>query len=260
MARAAAIKRAGRSLWEQLADRLLLLYTLKDLNGRGARVYETALQKLVFLAEREMLASRVKGFNYNFVRLDFGPYSSELKKDLVALMACGLVKDDPERGYVITEKGRELLGRLGSLLERNDDILHIIRSVNERYGYMSLRELLSHVYSLPRPLKGPREPIEKVKLRTPLLRRLNASRARRVLDMRPDELRLLSVATDPEVEELHFVEVGGHEVLLFRCRGSEYYTAVVLDLPGCISQGASLEEAVEDVREAIECYEVGEES
>jgi len=34
----------------------------------------------------------------------------------------------------------------------------------------------------------------------------------------------------------------------------------VQGLPGCISQGASLEEAVEDVREAIECYEVGEES
>ena len=259
MARVTAIRRVGRSLEEQLADRLLLLYTLKDLNERGARVYATALQKLVFLAEREMLASRIKGFNYNFVRLDFGPYSSELKKDLVTLMACGLVKDDPERGYVITEKGKELLERLRPLLERNDDILDIIRSINERYGHMSLDELLSYVYSLPRPLKGPKEPIEKVKLRTPLLRRINASRAKKVLAMEPRELRLLSVATNPEVEELKFLEVNGHEVVFFRYRASRYYTAIVLDLPGCISQGASLEEAEESIREAIECYRAGEE-
>jgi len=258
VARITTVRRVGRSLEEQLADRLLLLYTLKDLNERGAKVYATALQKLVFLAEREMLALRIKGFNYNFIRLDFGPYSSELKRDLVTLMTCGLVKDDPERGYVITEKGRKLLEGLRPLLERNNDILDIIRSVNERYGCMRLEDLLSHVYSLPRPLKGPREPIEKVKLRTPLLRRISTSRAEKVLAMEPWELRLLSVATDPEVEELRFVKVNGHEVLLFRYRGSDYYTAVVLDLPGCVSQGASLEETKESIREAIECYEASE--
>jgi len=258
VAKAAAIRRVGRSLEEQLADRLLLLYTLKDLNERGARVYVTALQKLVFLAEREMLVSRIKGFNYNFVRLDFGPYSTELKRDLVTLMTCGLVKDDPERGYVITKKGRELLERLRPLLERNNDILDIIRSVNERCGCMRLEDLLSHVYSLPRPLKGPKEPIEKVKLRTPLLRRISTSRAEKVLAMESWELRLLSVATEPEVEELRFVKVDGHEVLLFRYRGSDYYTAIVLDLPGCISQEASFEEAEENIREAIECYEASE--
>ena len=43
MARVTAIRRVGRSLEEQLADRLLLLYTLKDLNERGARVYALSL-------------------------------------------------------------------------------------------------------------------------------------------------------------------------------------------------------------------------
>ena len=81
MARVVTIRRAGRSLEEQLANRFLLLCTLKDLNECDARVYATALQKLVFLAGRETLTSRIKGFNYNFIRLDFGPCFSELKRD-----------------------------------------------------------------------------------------------------------------------------------------------------------------------------------
>jgi len=252
-----ALKRRGRSLEELLVDRLLLLYMLKDLNEQKVRVYETALQKLVFLAEWKMLSKRIKGFNYNFIRLDFGPYCRDLKRDLMALIDRGLVRD-AERGYILTEEGVKLLERLEELLKRNKDVLDIIKSVNKRYGHLNLIELLTHIYKLPRPLKGPKVPIIDVKFRSYLLRRLDARRAKRRINVRPNELRLLSVFMNPEVEELMSREVEGREALIFRFRGEESYTAIVPSLPGCLTQGDGLKQLMENLKEAMECYEAKE--
>ena len=38
--------------------------------------------KLSFLSELEMLKQHHKGFHYTFVKLDYGPFSSELRNDL----------------------------------------------------------------------------------------------------------------------------------------------------------------------------------
>jgi len=67
-----------RSLLEVLSDRLLLLWLVYDAM-KYKTFGETKVQKLTFLAEWEMLDKRQKGFNYSFIKLTFGPYSSDLE-------------------------------------------------------------------------------------------------------------------------------------------------------------------------------------
>ncbi len=244
-----------RSMHEKITDELLLLYMLDVAERLGIRIHEeTRLQKLVFLAEREMLGRRYKGFNYNFIRLDYGPYSRDLRKDLETLLRAGVIKDDDARGFILTDKGRELLRRLSKFFERNSDVLHIILKVLNEYGRLPLDQLLKEVYDLPRPLKGPEVKIRDVKMRTPLLRRLKEERAEAVIDLRHGEFKLARILLDPDVEEVRFREVMGYQVILFRYRGDEGFTVVVPDLPGCISEGDDEEDALNNIREAIELY------
>ena len=252
--------RRGRSKGERCADLLLLLYLIWDARERGCMILgETKLQKLVFLAEREMLGKRYKGFNYNFVRLDFGPYSAELKRDLTLLLEVGLVEDHPREGLVLTQRGERVLREVMPLLRRHAEILEVIEGVNERFAGMDLGDLLEHVYGLPRPLKGAKVTIREVKQRTPLLKRIEAERAAKAFELTSEDLRVLDVVLlDPEVEEWRAVRVRGYRVLLFRIRGESGYSAVVPALPGCCSQGETEEEALRNVEEAIELYLEGE--
>jgi len=249
------VKRRGRSEEEKLTDLLLLLYLIWNSQKRGYVILgETKLQKLVFLAERQMLGKRYKGFNYNFARLDFGPYSSELKRDLNLLLECNLVIDDPRKGFVVSRKGEVVLKEVSPLFERYKEFLEIIEEVNEKYAGLSLDELLELVYSMSRPLKGARVTIGEVKHRTPLLRRIEERRASKVFRLGVKEQLILRIVLDPSVEEWEWRVVDEHKVLVFRMRREGVYSAIVPKLPGCCSQGRTKNQALANVEEALRLY------
>gem|GEM_PF-1110944 len=249
------IRRRGRDHKEKLVDLLLLSYLIIDAYSRGKAIREeTRLQKLVFLAERMMLARKIKAFNYNFVRLIFGPYSDELRRDLALLLECGILRDDPREGLVPTEKGLELVKLMNDVLHRHGEVIDIIHNVNEEYADIPLDRLLEYVYSLRRPLKGPRMRIRDVRIRTPLLKRITRERARLVFEIPGEAIRILEVYFDPDVEEIVREQVKGYEVLLLKHRGEAGYTAIVPKLTGCISEGVTKEEALKNLSEAIDLY------
>jgi len=193
-------KRRGRTYDERLIDRLLLLFTIGDLNMRGIYPGRVKLQKLVFLSEREMLGLRIKGFNYNFIKLDIGPYSDELSRDLELLQERNLIVYDKERSvFILTDKGRDLLMKLSDVIRENKDILSIIRHVNEEHGYKSLDELLDHVYSLKRPLKGKKIPIRDIPPRTPLLKRIREEKAKQTFKIGAEALEILAAEVGVEL-------------------------------------------------------------
>jgi len=195
-------RRRGRTHDERLIDRLLLLYAIEDLNKRKICPNYVKIQKLIFLSERRMLGQRIKGFNYNFIKLDIGPYSDELRHDIELLLNKGLILYDREiGGFILTEKGRALLMKLSNVICENDDILSIVRSVNEEWGCKSINELLDYVYSLKRPLKGKKVLIRDVPHRTPLLRRMKESRAKKVFKIDTVALEILTEEVGVELLE-----------------------------------------------------------
>ena len=67
---------------ERMANFLLLLKLIEEVDIRGYISGAKKLQKLTFLSEWNMFDAEINGFNYNFIKLIWGPYSSELNKDL----------------------------------------------------------------------------------------------------------------------------------------------------------------------------------
>lgn len=70
----------GRNVREVLTDRLLLLWLIYDAMHHK-RFGNTKAQKLAYLSEKLMIDGREKGFNYDFIKLPFGPFSEDLEKD-----------------------------------------------------------------------------------------------------------------------------------------------------------------------------------
>ena len=65
---------------------------------------------------------------------------------------------------------------------------------------------------------------------------------------------LENVESDPDVEWHKYVTVKGHRVLLVKIRSEPWICAFALDLQGCMTFGASEEEAIKYAEEAIELY------
>ncbi|MEN3048044.1 MAG: type II toxin-antitoxin system HicB family antitoxin [Candidatus Caldarchaeales archaeon] len=242
----------ARTTNQQAIDKLIVLYVIDQLRGRGADASATKLQKIVFLIERQLLAEKLSALHYYFIRHRYGPFSRDLGGDLSELKKAGLISKD-EKGYFVTEKGKMVLDRMSAPFARNERVIEMIAEKVDEFGKVPLRALLDRVYSARRPLKGKKEPISKVKERTTLL---VPRKFEKRLDFREDELTWLRVVTDPDVEELEETTVSGMRVLLVRYRGEKYITAIVPSLPGTVSQGKNKEEAMRNVSEAIELYTI----
>lgn len=192
----------SRNLLEVLSDRLLLLWLVYDAMKYKA-FGETKVQKLTFLAEWEMLDKRQKGFNYNFIKLTFGPYSSDLERDIKWLENNKLVKlvpiDEKTRIFKPTESGRKILTVFQNIFRRNSSFTQKIAEVNSNFAGLTLDGLLKFVYSLQHPyLKGPPRTIGELKPRTILLFKMTPEKAREIFTITPEELATLDIYLDEE--------------------------------------------------------------
>lgn len=178
---------------EILADHLLLLYLVKKANQVGNLDGKTKLQKLVYLAERNMLGRKMKGFNHYFFRFGYGPYSKELNHDKDYLAKLCLF--DKVR-WGLTQDGTAIVSGFTELWERNRAFIEQIDSIAE-FATWSLADLKEYVYDQPHPwLKG--ETIRSVKRFTPILRRLSKEKARLEFVVTPGELETLDILLDRE--------------------------------------------------------------
>lgn len=187
-----------RTIRELLSDRLLLLWLIYDAMNRR-RFGETKIQKLTFLSEWDMLDNREKGFNYNFIKFTFGPFSAEVEKDVAWFEENGLVEatpiDEKARIFRETRLGGKILNDFHEMFVRNSIFTQKIAKVNRRFASMPLPELLNYVYSLPHPYrKG--QIVAELKLKTPLLYKLDETKAKVKFEITPEELATLDIYLD----------------------------------------------------------------
>src|SRR2546425_5707210 len=115
------IPQNGRTEDERLSDFLLLLYMIGTHHNQSRRYLGiTKADKFVFLAEKRMIDNRLKGFDYDFYRWNFGPLSPSIYADIETLQKTSMVT----RGANIqlTERGRKTLEDCGSLFERTKSL------------------------------------------------------------------------------------------------------------------------------------------
>jgi len=197
--------RTVRTVPEKLIDRLLTLYLITDALKYIKFLGETRVQKLVFLSERSMLKEYEKGFNYSYIKLDWGPFSPDLRADLGSLIEqefLGIRTLETDngaiQGYLIANEVKTLFDDFKEILQRNDHFLEAIRRVNREYARDSLKRLLRRVYAMPHPYLK-RRTIASLAPRNPILYPIESKKASRVFEITPEELDDLEMYLDKEL-------------------------------------------------------------
>lgn len=127
---------------EEAVDNLLLLYMISRLPIPGI----TKLEKLVFLAQKDLNEKKIKAFNYLFYRWGLGPYSRGLYDDFDRLEAAGLIKKSGWT-WTLTSRGWAFLDYFSSELKRNPQIVSVLDEIIEEEGPKRTRVLLKEIYS-----------------------------------------------------------------------------------------------------------------
>ncbi len=192
----------GRDKGEVLSDRLLLLWLIYD-----AMMYklfgDTKTQKLTYLSEKKMIDNREKGFNYDFVKLPYGPYSEDLQKDIKWLEEQKLINavpipiSDDAKVFHESRFGRKLLNDFHELFARNNIFTRQIAETNRKFASKNSQQIVEYVHNLPHPyIKG--HTIDDLKLGTKILYKLVERKAKTIFDITPEELATLDVYLDDE--------------------------------------------------------------
>jgi len=137
---------ATRTQAEQVKDMLLSLYLVNRAAECRYLPAKKGVQKLHFLAQKEMRDKRIKGFNRKFFTYRFGPYSKTLQNDLNALQQLGFLTHT----HKLTQRGKALLARYQTILSQpgNSKVISIIDEVVAKFRDHGLRSLVQLVYEL----------------------------------------------------------------------------------------------------------------
>jgi hypothetical protein len=190
----------GRNVREILADRLLLLWLIYDAMSYK-RFGDTKVQKLVYLSEKQMIDNHEKGFNYDFIKLPFGPFSEDLEKDSQWLLEQKLMAAIPINEEVkIFSKSRfgcKFLDDFHDLFVRNNLFTIMIAETNRKFAIKNAQEIVDYVHSLPHPYLKNRT-IDDLKLGTTILYKMDEKKAKTTFSITPEELATLDLYLDDE--------------------------------------------------------------
>lgn len=180
---------------ESLIDRLLLLYLIVRIRDFGYKITgNVKLQKLTYKSQERMFLGGLKGFNYNFVRWDFGPFSQEIVPDTSDLLETGFLR---KSGNVIVPSGRgsQLIRDLDTVFERNKAIVEYIDRVILEFGPYPGKTIRALMYSYPKV--GVRKTIEQTKKGELILSKLDASEAKETFWIDDEWMETLEMLFDP---------------------------------------------------------------
>jgi len=135
-------------------DVLLLLYLIdkagNNIFGSNTLDAKIKLMKLAFLAEKEMIEKKYKGFNFFFNIYKRGPSSKELLQLLDDLCSQNLVELDKTNAVIsISPKGRATIRDfVESTHGQNKDAFQIVDSIIDKFGKLSTEEIIKLVYAM----------------------------------------------------------------------------------------------------------------
>jgi len=134
---------------DHIIDKFLLLYLIDQIFQKGFRISGALkLQKIIFLAEWEMIKRELKGFHFKFFRYNLGPYSKQLQLDYNSLAEKGFINKST---YSLTVCGRSLIKHLLSVPKIYEENAIFFQSLDEslnKWGIHSGEELKNKIYNM----------------------------------------------------------------------------------------------------------------
>ncbi|MBI5060925.1 MAG: hypothetical protein HZB67_01280 [Candidatus Aenigmarchaeota archaeon] len=173
-----------RTLKERIIDKLLLLYILGKYKFDG----KIKLHKAIFFAEKTTNEKKIKVFNFNFIRYNFGEYSNELQTDYRELVDNGFLFDT--RPIEITDEGKELLSRCEGIIDRNEFILNAAEPLIEHVATLPLDKVKEMAYE--KIIISGRK-VADIEIGTPLLSNLDESEAKAKILIKDDWIEKLDI-------------------------------------------------------------------
>jgi len=144
---------------EVLVDNLLLLYLIKRVHDKSGRYLGmTKLQKLVFIAEKDLNQKRTKAFNYDFFAWNYGPLSKEIYLDHEKLVENDLV--GKTENITLSKRGKDLFKDLEEIFVKNREILEDIDKVVEKFADFNTNSLVRYVHDLEIEVERCEEPVK----------------------------------------------------------------------------------------------------
>ena len=186
----------ARTVPDKLIDKLLLLYLVEDTLKHIRFLIETKLQKLVFLSELLMFRKEEKGFNYTFIKLDYGPFSQEVRRDLGKLIEQAILF---ERGLRPTKQANFILEDFQNVFERNRPFIEKIEKTTKKYARVPTKKLVRRVHAMHHPYLLPKRTIGSLKPTTPIIYRMDERKASHLFEVKPQELSDLELCFNKQV-------------------------------------------------------------
>jgi len=181
----------GRTSEEIITDRFLVLYMI---NKVRSGIGKTKLQKLVYLSEMDMKLQGQKGFNFNFVKLPYGPYSADLKNDIKELQNLKLISKDY---YKSTRKGSNILKNFDHIIQKNGIFFEKIDQVIRKYANID-RDILVHIVHEMKNLERPWLSIKDTKQGSYILKKLRITHQDRAFQLSENDIAELEIYLDSE--------------------------------------------------------------
>jgi uncharacterized protein YwgA len=193
------IEMSETGIRERVTNILLLLYLIDQANAKGKVEDELKLQKLAFLAEKELVKRRLKALSYNFFRWLKGPFSKNLRLDLILLTQSGFVRNENNR-IELTEKAREVLSNCQELLDVNKHFLKSIDAITDTYSQHPSDDIKELVYSMEIMVPRVRQImiIKDIPMRQLMLFKMSDEKAKAIFDIDSSMLATLEMTFDSE--------------------------------------------------------------
>ena len=186
-------------LRESISNILLLLYTIHKTNEQQEMDDDRKLQKMVFLAEKNLVRSKLKALDYQFHKWQMGPYSANVSRDLDVLKGLGLVR--PGWPIGLTSEGVNLLDSCSELLMQNKRFIGFVDRIVNKYAHLDSKSIMDVVYDMvivvPRTLERMR--IDDVPMGTPILFKTSSKRAKAIFEIDESWLATLEIAFNQEI-------------------------------------------------------------
>ena len=154
---------------------------------------DTKVHKLAFLSELEMKLQGYKGFNFNFIKLPYGPYSADLKKDLDGMVESRLITD---YAHKISQYGKKILENFDYLLENNSVFVEKIHEVNEIFSNIQRDSLVDIVHGMQNP-ERPWLTIDETRRGSYILKRMKLCQEDRVFKLTESDIASLEIYFNP---------------------------------------------------------------
>jgi len=178
-----------------LTDRLLILEGIR-LSEKYGWLKSTKLQKLFFYGEYLMNEAGDRALNLLFRRLNFGPYSDELEKDVTALESVSYLT--VENGDIqVDDLGDRVLRDARDLLKNNEWVSAKLSSSARKIAPMTTIEALEFVYSLPIKSRYG-SVVEDIPDGATIVKPLGEDVAQRKLTLDKEDLETLDILLDPD--------------------------------------------------------------